>query len=133
MLWKNGCDSFTQKRKKQKKSTCSTDRSLLNCGNPHILLDQLQFLNKQHQETSEKVPTAHFQETKLKVEGFLSKLREENEKLLQSDSPNLEPSQEEESFIEMNIFVDRSLGELVKGEEETCREKPLVEEVDNKQ
>ncbi|GJQ09218.1 hypothetical protein GpartN1_g5191.t1 [Galdieria partita] len=127
---------FVAKRStRQKKSTYSIDKSLIDSEASHALLDQLIFVNKQHQETLETTPKAHFQETKSKVEAFLSKLRDENEKLLQSRSytVDMEPSQEEESFIEMNIFVDHSLGQLVKDEEEACIEKPLVEEIDNRQ
>lgn len=121
----NNCEKPPRKRNK---AVGCKDQSLLHCGNAS-LLDQLQFLNTQRQETSES--TVHFQETKSKVENFLSKLREENEKLFQNQSSltSMEASQEEECFIEMNIFVDQSLGELVKHEEEAFTDKPLIEEL----
>lgn len=111
----NNCEKPPRKRNK---AVGCKDQSLLHCGNASLLgklqlaifvvvliislfIDQLQFLNTQRQETSES--TVHFQETKSKVENFLSKLREENEKLFQNQSSltSMEASQEEECFIEM--------------------------------
>jgi hypothetical protein len=99
------------------------------------LLEQLRFWNNQQQDTveTEKLHTPNrFEETKSKVENFLSKLKQENEKLFQNVAQhNVEVEPHEESFIEMNIFIDNSLGQLVKNEQElsSSQDKPWIEEL----
>jgi len=67
------------------------------------LLEQLRFWNNQQQDTveTEKLHTPNrFEETKSKVENFLSKLKQENEKLFQNVAQhNVEVEPHEESSI----------------------------------